>query len=180
MADDNQERISGALMGVVEPGSSWIVRGIANDVLVEPFDVTNDPKAKFSSDLVARVDALNERLSNSGTDLGLWMMLATGLACVGIHLNWFESLLGIANPYVQSILFYAAAMIIVFFAMGFLSQLGEQRLYRRFRQSLLDQIKRDGLQVADVYVQIKDDDELDSLAKHLRQDPVFLDDASPF
>ncbi len=177
MAENEQHEIADALMNVIEPGSSWIVRGIANDVLVEPFDVADHQTGgdTFPPDLEACVDTLNEKLSSAGGDFSLWTLLLAAIGCVGIHLGWFQRWLGDATQYVQSFWFYAAVMVALFFFVGAISSWCEASVYRRWRDRLLREVEQAGLKLSEFYVEIKDSEEFDALFKQLRKDDQFLE-----
>lgn len=181
MEDKNDEQqIIDALMGVIKPGSSWIVRGIANDILVEPFDVTSGrKKSGFTPELETKVDSLNQRLASAGGASSIAILLGVAMVCVGIHLNWFASVLGAWNESLQSIWFYLIAVIATFFGTGELNSLWEKMVYRRYRNNLFEQIKKDGLTPSQVYVHIKDVEDLHHIASQIKEDDSLLSDV-PF
>lgn len=168
---DNQNSIAAALVGVIKPGDSWVVRAISNDVLVEPYNVSDhNVETRFSSDLELKLDVIDAKISSTGGATGLFLMFAVVIACLGIHLNWFTGLLGDLLPYVQSIWFYATAILLMFFVSVTLSRRSEGVVYRRLRPALMEQIRRDGSTLSQVYVRLKEDDELVSLTKLIRED----------
>ena len=80
-----------------------------------------------------------------GGNFIIMSLLTVLVVCVGIHLNWFASLLGPVNEQVQSYWFYGVAMIASFFISGAITNWMETSLYRKNRQALFDQIRREGL-----------------------------------
>lgn len=180
---DNQESIAAALVGVIEPGDSWVVRGISNDVLVEPYSVSeHNVGSGFSTDLELKLDVIDAQISSTGGATGLFLMFAVVIACLGIHLNWFAGWLGDALPYVQSFWFYATAIVLMFFVNVALSRRSESVVYRRLRPALIEQIRLDGSTLSQVYVRLKEDDELVSLTKLIREDTDLenSNDMKPF
>ncbi|MEL7499084.1 MAG: hypothetical protein AAFN77_15870 [Planctomycetota bacterium] len=177
MSSEDQQEIADALLGVIEPGASWIVRGISNDVLVEPFDVSADRSQSFSPELETKIDGINARLAEGSLFL-LVGMLTTALVCIGLHLNWFANLLGDANAYLQSFWVYGFAIIAMFFFCGEMASFFERRRYRQLRTTLLEQIRKDGSTLSEVYVKIKDDPELFTICRHIQTDDLLVDDVA--
>ena len=175
MSNEKEEQIAAALTDIVDPGTTWVVRRIANEILVEPHEVSSQHRSGLSAALVARLDALNQRLSDCGGTASLVLLLGVVVMCVGIQLNWFSTLLGPYQVYVQSIWFYLAICGATFFLTGLVTTKWEANLYRRHRDSLFDLIQRDGTTPADVYLKIKDDDELSNLVARMKEDSAFLD-----
>ena len=170
MNENHESVIAEALNGIVEPGSSWVVRGIANEVLVEPYQVNSSSEPEFSPELTARIDSLNERLSSCGSNFFVMAVLAVAIACVGIHLNWFAGLLGPVNEQIQSVWFYLIALVASFMIAGSITNWMEKSLYRGERQGLFDLIRREGLSPSDVYMQIRDNEDLSDLVDQLKVD----------
>ena len=176
VSDQEKRQIVERLEGVVQPGSSWIVRGIANDVLVEPHDIAaSNQKSHFSNALTTQLDRVNQQISSSGGLIPAAIILMTVLICVGIHLDWFVSLMGEKNLLVQSIWFYLISFVISFFVSGYVAEWFEKRTYRRMRAELMRQIADDGLTLADVYVKIRDDEDLGYVSRWIQLDDSFAD-----
>lgn len=174
MSETEKQEIAEALDGVIQPGSSWVVRGIANDVLVEPYDVAaGNRKHSFSHGLVAKLDSVNQIVADSGGLVPLMLVMATIIVCVGLHLNWFNVWIGEKIQFVQSIWVYLPAVTTSFFISGKLSDWFEGRTYRRLRPDLIRQIKGDGLEVSEVYVKIKENEDLSYVARWMRYDEVI-------
>jgi hypothetical protein len=161
--------IAKAVEHLVKPGESWIVRK-GEDAEVEVSRETTSSLATTHPDLYGRLLKISEQLSSAGGSFIIWGILAVVVMCVGLHLHWFDSLLGEFVENIRSIWFYLVATVVAFLASVELAQLKERGMYRRCRESILQDVKAAGISPHGLITLVEGDDALSDLADHLKKD----------
>jgi len=174
MSESQKERIAAALEGVIEPGETWIVRAIANDILVDDHEVGGHSTSRLSPEIQARIEMFNERLSSAGTSFVLIGLVAIFFVCVGLHMNWFQNVLGPLNDKLRSIWVYVLAGAVGFVLLTAMTTIYEKMIYRRDRGRFFNAVRSEGLDTAELFAIIKDNEDYDSLVDQMKSDADLL------
>ena len=175
MSESQKERIANALDGVLEPGETWIVRAIANDILVEDHQVGGShPSQRLTPELQTRIEMFNDRLSTAGTSFVLYGLVVIFFICVGLHMNWFADWLGPANDKLRSIWVYLLSGVVGFVLLTAVTTAYEKMIYRRDRVEFFHAVRAQGLDTAELFALLKDEEDYENLVEQMKSDADLL------
>lgn len=174
MADEDRAGdIAKAVDHLLQPGETWVIRCREEDgieVVPEGMSVL----ASANPELYGRLLKVSEQLSSAGGAICIWGPLMVLVLCLGLHLNWFESLLGENVNKLRSVWLYIVATVVSFFLFGGIARAWESVKYRQYRDGVLQAIDRAGLTPHRLIADIEGDDELEHLADQLKADPHIV------
>ncbi len=166
---DRTGQIVRAVEHLIQPGEAWTVRK-DQEARIE---VVRDTKSTLSStnpELYGRLLNVSERLSNAGGSLCIWGPIGVLVLCLGLHLNWFEGVLGDAADRFRSIWFYILAAFVSFFAFGGIARYWERFKYGQFRDAVLRALDEAKISPHRLIADIEGDGALEHLADQLKDD----------
>ena len=170
MADDDRKtQIVKAVDHLIQPGETWVMKkGEENGI-----EVLRDGTSSLESthpELYGRLLKVSEQLSNAGGGMCIWGPLLVLVFCLGLHLNWFDGVLGGAADKLRSVWFYILAAIVSFFAFGSLARTWERLKYRQYRDAVLRASEDEQITPHRLIANIEGDEALENLADQLKAD----------
>ena len=172
MEHDKKSQINEVLGDIVEPGKSWLVRGIYNEILVEQYDfseaVNRDPE------LESALIQVSAKLDTAGRNVCWYGMFAIFAICVGIQMHWFDSLIGPKIDLMRSIWVYLLLMVgglLVAYPIG---EWQSYMIYEAKKSLILNAIRNAGKTPKDVIASLKREEDFGSIYDHMKNDKEFF------
>lgn len=168
-ADERIDHIARIVKDYLREGDAFIIQCQDGDILVEEAQQT-----RFQKDhprLYGRLLSMNDQLeSGCGLTMGLFGLGA--LVCLGLHLNWFDKVLGddLAGT-LRTWWFYVPLFAVLFFVSDILYTMLEKRKYQQGRAELLELLRQEGFDRDTLVPLIKDIPEFERIVKRLKLDP---------
>ena len=121
-------------------------------------------------DLLGRLLALDNQISNAGSLLSWFGMSGLALACLTVHLGWVDTVLGQPIEKFQSLWVYALVIVLGFGLLGLVVSRFERAAYQHQRGPLIDAMKDAGLTHYEVLAMIEGSSELKRVAEQMKAD----------
>jgi hypothetical protein len=171
MSDNNQDSrrqaVADALREVLEDGEEFYVRCEDDEVVVtEAATRCQEEHPRLYGHLLS----LNEQLAQAGGSSVVWGLLAAGVFCLGLHLEWFDPWLGGAADALRSGWFYALFFVAAALALGAFCNQRARAVYRDGRDHLLSLMLSEGLDRDLLLTLIHGDPAVARVAEHLKLD----------
>ena len=169
--DQGIEAAARVLEKVLQDGDDFFVRKDDGGVeILTPEEIEPVELADEHPELFGHLLEVNQELSDTGSKMTVFGLLAAVVLCVAVHLQWIDSVLGIDAGRVRSFWAYALFVGASFMFLGQIVLIRESRVYRRQRSELLEHIRRAGLTRRTVLAKIHDDPQLATVADKLKSD----------
>jgi hypothetical protein len=163
------ERVAAALEDILQDGDELVVR--CEDGEIEISEAGMTICREKHPQLYGYLLSFNEELSSAGTSVTLLGLFPVALICLGIHLEWWDRMLG--GPYtepVRSIWFYIVVLLGGFFAFGAWADTLEKRAYRQGRDELISLLRSEGIHRDTLLSMIEGDPSVSRVSRHLKLD----------
>lgn len=163
--------IAQALRDHVEPGEVWVVRGGYKGVEVSPGEKTS--LADSHPELYGRLLQANEAVSSAGGGFVVVGILAVLGACLAVHMQWLDGLIGPDIEKIRSVWVYVFASVAGFLGCGWVATTWEGAVYAQHRHELLAAIDEAGLTPHRVLSEMDGNDSLSSIAERMKHDTTL-------
>jgi len=171
--DDRAKEIAGAMEHLLKPGDAWIVRR-SEENGIEAVPEGRSKLASTNPELYGRLLTISEQLSSAGGALCIWGPVLVLVLCLGLHLNWFENVLGGNAEKFRSIWLYGLAFVIAFFLFGGIAKVWERMKYKQYRDGVLSALDQAKVTPHRLIADIEGDEALEHLADQMKEDPHIV------
>jgi hypothetical protein len=169
--ENRRENVADALRPVLREGESFNVYCHEGEVWVDGVD-TSVVAARHPR-LYGRLLALNAELDHAGSGIAQLPVLLVLTFCVGLHLHWFDDLIGPFAEKLNSIWFFGLVLLALFQFLHAVNGFFERAVYRQGRDELLSQLATEQIDRDTLLALIEGDAAVARVAGHLK-----LDDAA--
>ncbi len=172
--EDRANEIARAVNPLIKPGEAWVVRKSEESTNAMAFPQGTSSLTATNPELYGRLLKVSEQLSEAGGALCIWGPIVVVVCCLGLHLDWFQGVLGEAANKFRSLWLYIVAFIISVFLFGGLARAWERVKYGQYRDEIMRVLDDAKIPPHRLIALIEGDEALDDLADQLKTDPRIV------
>ncbi len=172
MEDDKKNQINEVLTNIVEPGESWLVRGIYNDVLVQHYDFVE--ATNRDPELESALIHVSAKLDVAGRNVCWYGLFAVFAICIGIQMHWFDQWIGPNIEFMRSIWVYLLFMVGGLLVAYQIGEWQSRRIYEAKKSLVVNAIQNAGKTPKDVIASLRHEESFGSLYDHMKNDGEFF------